>query len=82
MEYLFRCRMLAARDLLEDRTLSTASVARQVGYESEFAFALRGRQIRYLEVQPARESVIHEVELVKGDDATAPIVMAITIESP
>ncbi|MCU0708245.1 MAG: ThuA domain-containing protein, partial [Pirellula sp.] len=47
---------------------------------SEFAFRLRGQQIRYLSVQPKREEVIKSIELVKGKDNTAPIVMAITIE--
>jgi hypothetical protein len=49
---------------------------------SEFAFDLGGRQLRYLRVQPARVNPVVSVELVKGDDATAPIVMAITAEMP
>ncbi len=48
---------------------------------SKFAFDLRGRQIRYLAVQPARPDPIAQVELVKGDDRTAPVVMAVTVES-
>jgi putative membrane-bound dehydrogenase-like protein len=47
---------------------------------SEFAFNLRGRQMRYLSVTPKREAAIESIELVKGDDATAPIVMAVTVE--
>jgi putative membrane-bound dehydrogenase-like protein len=47
---------------------------------SEFAFNLRGRQIRYLSVTPKREAAIESIELVKGDDPTAPIVMAVTVE--
>ena len=50
--------------------------------QSEFAFDLGGRQLRYLRVQPARVNPVVSVELVKGDDATAPIVMAITAEMP
>jgi putative heme-binding domain-containing protein len=50
--------------------------------KSKFAFALGGRQLRYFAVQPARSEPIADVELVKGDDATAPIVMAVTVESP
>jgi hypothetical protein len=48
---------------------------------SQFAFALRGQQIRYLAVTPQRDAVIREVEFVKGDDGTAPVVMAATAES-
>lgn len=50
---------------------------------SEYAFELRGgRQLRYLVVTPARSETINSVELVKGEDASAPIVMAITAELP
>ena len=49
--------------------------------ESKLAFRLRGQQIRYLAVQPKRHDEIKEIELVKGPDATAPVVMAVTIES-
>ena len=49
--------------------------------ESKFAFALRGQQIRYLAVMPKREEKIKEIELVKGPDATAPVVMAVTVET-
>ncbi|QDV88188.1 PVC-type heme-binding CxxCH protein [Planctomycetes bacterium TBK1r] len=49
--------------------------------ESEFAFALGGQQIRYLAVMPKRHDVIDTIELVKGPDNTAPIVMAVTVES-
>jgi putative membrane-bound dehydrogenase-like protein len=48
---------------------------------SKFAFALRGQQIRYLSVTPKREEKIKEIELVKGPDATAPVVMAVTVET-
>ena len=49
--------------------------------ESKFAYNLRGKQIRYLAIQPQRDSVINEVSLVKGPDTTAPVVMAITVET-
>jgi putative heme-binding domain-containing protein len=49
---------------------------------SKFAYQLRGQQIRYLTVIPERPEPIKEIELVKGPDATAPVVMAITLESP
>ncbi len=47
---------------------------------SKFAFALRGQQIRYLTVAPNRTAPLERIELVKGDDRTAPIVMAVTAE--
>ena len=49
---------------------------------SQFAFDLAGRQIRYLVIKPKRHDKIERIELVKGPDDTAPVVMAITIESP
>jgi putative heme-binding domain-containing protein len=49
---------------------------------SRFAFDLRGRQIRYLAVQPRRAETIATVELIKGEDQTAPVVMAVTVETP
>jgi len=48
--------------------------------DSEFAFGLRGRQIRYLAIQPQRPDKIKEIEFVKGPDDTAPVVMALTVE--
>jgi len=48
---------------------------------SKFAFDLAGRQMRYLAVRPQRDAIIAEIELVKGPDRTAPVVMAVTIES-
>ena len=50
---------------------------------SEFAFRLRGQQIRYLAVEPTRQDVpVTELELVKGPDSSAPVVMAVTVETP
>jgi len=49
---------------------------------SEFAFMLRGQQIRHITVTPQRGDQIDSIELVKGPDKTAPIVMAVTIERP
>jgi putative membrane-bound dehydrogenase-like protein len=48
---------------------------------SEFAFALRSQQIRYLAVSPLRPEPIAEIEFVKGPDASAPVIMAVTAES-
>ncbi len=51
--------------------------------ESKLAFMLRGQQLRYLTVSPKRPTdSIESIELVKGRDATAPIVMAVTVEAP
>ncbi|HEV3084672.1 MAG TPA: c-type cytochrome, partial [Gemmataceae bacterium] len=49
---------------------------------SQFAFGLRGRQVRYLTIQPERKDKIKEIEFVKGPDATAPVIVAVTVESP
>ena len=47
---------------------------------SKLAFKLRGQQIRYLAVRPDRSEPIERIELIKGRDQTAPIVMAVTVE--
>lgn len=49
--------------------------------DSKLAYRLRGRQLRYLSVQPKRSETIRDIEFVKGPDATAPVVMAVTVES-
>jgi hypothetical protein len=49
--------------------------------ESEFAFALRRQQMRYLKIEPERAERIERIELVKGEDDSAPIVMAVTVET-
>jgi putative membrane-bound dehydrogenase-like protein len=49
---------------------------------SKFAFALRQQQIRYLKVEPKLTDKIEKIEFVKGPDATAPVVMAVTLELP
>ena len=51
--------------------------------ESKFAFALRQQQVRYLAITPKRpDAVIKTIDFVKGPDKTAPIVMAVTVETP
>ena len=58
-----------------------ADYVRRIDVEgSEFAFSAGGYQMRYLAVHPGKAATIQKVELVKGDDSTAPIVMAATIE--
>jgi putative heme-binding domain-containing protein len=48
---------------------------------SKFAFDLGGRQVRYLAVHPKRQTSIERIELVKGTDDTAPVVVAVTVET-
>src|SRR5213079_3013029 len=49
--------------------------------ESKFAFAAKGRQqVRYLSVKPKLSDKIVKIELVKGSDPTAPLVLAVTLE--
>jgi putative membrane-bound dehydrogenase-like protein len=48
---------------------------------STFAFALRGQQIRYLSITPKRAEPLTRIDLVKGPDRTAPVVMAVTVET-
>ncbi|HEY1603189.1 MAG TPA: PVC-type heme-binding CxxCH protein [Pirellulales bacterium] len=48
---------------------------------SKFAARLRDQQIRYLSIEPRRRVEIERVEFIKGDDATAPVVMAATVET-
>ena len=47
---------------------------------SKFAFDLDGRQMRYLSVNPKKQDVIKQIDFVKGPDATAPVIAAVTIE--
>jgi uncharacterized protein len=47
---------------------------------SKLAFSLGRQQLRYLKVEPRRSAVIEKLELIKGPDKTAPIIMAITAE--
>jgi putative membrane-bound dehydrogenase-like protein len=49
--------------------------------ESKLAFNLRGQQLRYLAIQPKREAKIEKIEFVKGEDATAPLIVAVTVEA-
>ena len=49
--------------------------------KSEFAFGLRNQQLRYLAVMPQRNIPINSVQLIKGPDKTAPVTMAITLET-
>jgi putative heme-binding domain-containing protein len=48
---------------------------------SKLAFKLDGRQIRHVAIKPERSEPIDRIELVKGPDQTAPVVMAVTLET-
>jgi hypothetical protein len=48
---------------------------------SKFAFSLRGKQVRYLAIQPERSEQIARIEFVKGPDTTAPVIVAVTVET-
>lgn len=48
---------------------------------SRLAYRLRQQQIRYLAIHPESTASIRHLELIKGDDHTAPVVMAITVEA-
>ncbi|HVX10593.1 MAG TPA: PVC-type heme-binding CxxCH protein [Pirellulales bacterium] len=48
--------------------------------QSKLAFKLRNQQVRYFAINPARREAVERIELVKGPDNTAPIIMAITVE--
>ncbi len=47
---------------------------------SKFAFEAGDQQMRFLSIYPRRTDRITSVELVKGPDKTAPLVMAMTLE--
>ena len=49
--------------------------------KSEFAFNLKGRQIRYIAIKPASRDPLAKIEFVKGPDKSAPVVMAVTIQT-
>lgn len=48
--------------------------------KSQFAYLLRGQQIRHLLVEPKRDATIEEIAFVKGPDQSAPMIMAVTVE--
>ena len=47
---------------------------------SKFAFEAGQQQMRFLSIHPKRTDRITTVELAKGPDKTAPIIMAMTLE--
>lgn len=50
--------------------------------KSELAFMAGGQQMRFLSIKPEKQNSIRQVELIKGSDPTAPIILAITAELP
>jgi uncharacterized protein len=50
--------------------------------ESVFAFAMDDQQMRHVQIKPKREAVIVDIEFIKGDDRTVPIMLAVTAELP
>jgi putative heme-binding domain-containing protein len=51
--------------------------------ESEFAFRMGDQQMRYLTIEPKRtDALIANIEFIKADDPTLPIVLAVTAEMP
>ena len=78
-------RLVYADGAQEDHELRNgehfADYIRQVDVPgSKLARLLRDQQIRYLSIEPKRKETIDHLELIKGDDATAPVVMAVTLE--
>jgi uncharacterized protein len=47
---------------------------------SKLAIKLDGKQVRCLSVTPKKTASISSIELVKGGDRTAPMVLAATVE--
>ncbi len=48
---------------------------------SEFAMMAGGQQLRHIVIEPKTKDVIQEIELLKGNDPTSPIIVAVTIEA-
>ena len=65
-----------------NRNSNAGPIRRQDVPDSQFAFGLHGRQIRYLAISPERREKIKKIEFVKGPDETAPVIMAVTVETP
>ena len=73
----------ASEDIPLNNGVQFADYIRRVDVPgSKFAFAMKGgQQIRYLSVVPHRKDTIDTIEFVKGPDTTAPIIMAVTVET-
>jgi hypothetical protein len=78
-------RLVYADKQIEDHPLLNgehfADYMRQVDVPgSKFAARLRDQQVRCIVIEPARRAEIEHIEFIKGDDATAPVIMAVTAE--
>jgi putative membrane-bound dehydrogenase-like protein len=78
-------RLHYADSTTEDHELKNAiHFADYLGHEdvpgSKPAFSLGRQQLRYFKIDPKQSTAITKVELIKGEDQTAPIVMAVTAE--
>jgi putative heme-binding domain-containing protein len=49
--------------------------------KSQFAMMVRSQQLRHIVIRPQTGEEIKEIELVKGDDPTSPIVAAVTVQT-
>ncbi len=49
--------------------------------ESKFALDANGKQIRYLKIQLANDKPLKNIEFVKGDDFSLPLIFAVTVEA-
>jgi len=49
--------------------------------KSEFAFSMRTQQMRYLTLTPKHDAALTAIEFIKGPDPSAPIVLAVTVET-
>lgn len=80
-------RLTYADGQTEDHALKNgqhfADYIRRVDVEgSKFAYPVRGQQVRYFSITPARAEKIATIDLIKGNDITSPVFMAITVEGP
>ena len=48
--------------------------------KSQFAFSVEGKQIRYVAINVEKKEKAKAIEFLKGEDPTAPIIFAVTIE--
>ncbi len=49
--------------------------------QSTFAFSARGQQLRTVSINCGKDLPLETIELIKGNDGTAPVVMAVTLET-
>ncbi|MFN7732993.1 MAG: PVC-type heme-binding CxxCH protein [Pirellula sp.] len=79
-------RITYADDTQEDHELINGEhfadyIARVDVPQSEFAFDLGGRQMRYFAVKPKESKALKNISLIKGKDSSAPVVMAMTLQT-